>query len=341
MDKTERRLCLYCAMLIAIMLNSTKLLALRENGILAHYWHFNLAEFLFQLLYSFGFTWLFLYINLYYNFWAPSQRRRYALNVLIFIALVFLGMMTGGVVQRNFFSDKLQQVNLFWSGYFSRFVVDGLLVGIVIKIILLLREGRQKSRENAELKNAYLEAELEILKGQLNPHFLFNSLSSLSAIIREDPQLAQHYVGQLSKVFRYSLQRSGANLVSVEDELNTARAYGQLLTMRFEKGFQLDVQVDESYNHAKIPHLSIQLLLENAAKHNLATVKKPLVVSVYAEGNELIVKNNLQEINNPEGGSGIGLANLNSRFRILTDKEIEIVKTAADFSVKLPLSFDK
>jgi len=339
MDKTERRLCLYCAMLIAIMLNSTKLLALRENGILAHYWHFNLSEFLFQLLYSFGFTYLFLYINVYYDLWSPSQRRRYVLNAFIYVAIILFGMLIGGTVQRNFFSDKLQRINLFWSGNFSRFAIDGILSGIVIKILLLLRESRQKGRENAELKSAYLEAELEVLKGQLNPHFLFNSLSSLSAIIREDPQLAQHYVGQLSKVFRYSLQRLGANLVSVESELNTAIAYGQLLTMRFEKAFQLAIQVDGQYMQAKMPHLSIQLLIENAAKHNQTTLKKPLVVSVYAEGEYLVVSNNLQEVKSKEEGSGIGLANLNNRFKILINSEIAIVKTDTDFAVKMPLSF--
>src|SRR5271156_4263057 len=173
MDKTEKRLCLYCAMLLAITLNSTKLLSLRENGILAHYWHFNLYEFLFQLIYGFCFTYFFLYANIRLNLWAPAKRSNYFFYTTGYIAVILLAMLIGGVLQRNFFSDKAQQVNLYWGGYFSRFMIDGILSGIIIKILLLLREGREKTRENAELKSAYLEAELELLKGQLDPHFLF------------------------------------------------------------------------------------------------------------------------------------------------------------------------
>ena len=243
---------------------------------------------------------------------------------------------SGGIGKSYQLQDQLP--GLFWGGYFSRFMLCGLLVGIVVKIILLIRESREKSRENEQLKSAYLEAELELLKGQLNPHFLFNSLSSLSGIIRENPAMAQHYVGQLSKVFRYSLERSGNSLVSVADELNMIKAYGQLLVMRFEKAFELDIAVDDTYLEAKIPHLSLQLLLENAAKHNMATLKKPLIVKVYRSGGCLVVSNNLQPLTLPESSTGIGLANLNQRFNILMGREIEITKTANEFLVKLPVT---
>ena len=176
-----------------------------------------------------------------------------------------------------------------------------------------------------------------MLKGQLNPHFLFNSLSSLSGIIRENPELAQHYVGQLSKVFRYSLQQSGANLVTLGDEINMLKSYGELLTMRFEKAFELVLNIDTPFFKAQIPHLSLQLLLENAAKHNIATIKKPLKVQVCINGGHLTVRNNLQEVINPEESTGIGLRNLNERYKILMGQEIEISKTGNEFIVKLPL----
>jgi len=176
-----------------------------------------------------------------------------------------------------------------------------------------------------------------MLKGQLNPHFLFNSLSSLSGIIRENPELAQHYVGQLSKVFRYSLQQSGANLVTLGDEINMLKSYGELLTMRFEKAFELVLNIDTPFFKAQIPHLSLQLLLENAAKHNIATLKKPLKVQICINGGYLTVRNNLQEVINPEESTGIGLTNLNERYKILMGEEIEISKTKDEFIVKLPL----
>jgi two-component system LytT family sensor kinase len=337
MDKTEKRICLYSAILIALMINCGKLLALRENGIIAHYWHFNLAEFIFQLLYNFIFIYLLLYLNIKYDLWAPFNKKRYLLHGLLNVALLIFCVLIGGFIQREL-SSKTQLPGMFWSGYLARFILSSLFAGIVIKIILLIRESSKKSQENEQLKNAYLEAELELLKGQLNPHFLFNSLSSLSGIIRENPGLAQHYVNQLSKVFRYALQKSGASLVTVADELEMIKSYGQLLTMRFENAFQMDIKVDAPYLEAKIPHLSLQLLLENAAKHNSATLNKPLKVTVFVSDGYLIFSNNLQEIPMPESSTGIGLANLDERFKILLNRNIEIVKAAGSFLVKLPLT---
>jgi two-component system LytT family sensor kinase len=338
MDKTEKRIALYCALFIAIILNSNRLLALRENGIMAQYWHFNLYEFLFQIIYAFGFCYLFIRLNLKPGLWTKRSILAYILNGLKYFAFLIVGMLIGGVVQRRLISDMSQLKGVFWGGYLSRFMATGLLAGIVVKIILLIREGQQKSKENEQLKSAYLEAELELLKGQLNPHFLFNSLSSLSGIIRENAQLAQHYVSQLSKVFRYSLQQSGANLVTVGDEIAMIASYGELLTMRLEKGFKMEINIDQPFLQAKIPHLSLQLLLENAAKHNIATIKKPLKVNVFISGGYLTVRNNLQEIPTPESSTGIGLANLNERYKILMGKEIEIIKSDEYFTVKLPLA---
>ena len=338
MDKTEKRISLYCALFIAIIINSNKLLALRENGIMARYWHFSLGEFTFQILYSFAFCYLLILVNLKPGLWTNRPIIRYILNSLTYLGVLIVGMFIGGIIQRRLISDLTQIKNVFWAGYFSRFAAAGLLVAIFIKIILLIREGRQRSKENEQLKSAYLEAELEVLKGQLNPHFLFNSLSSLSGIIREDPQLAQHYVTQLSKVFRYSLQQSGANLVTLGDELAMIKSYNELLTMRFEQGFKLDINIDKQFLKAKIPHLSLQLLVENAAKHNIATVKKPLKVDISTNDGFLSVSNNLQVVHSPENSTGIGLSNLNERYKILMGSEIEIIRSDDQFTVKLPLT---
>jgi two-component system LytT family sensor kinase len=318
MDKTEKRIALYCALFIAIILNSNRLLALRENGIMAHYWHFNLYEFLFQIIYAFGFCYLFIRLNLKPGLWTKRSILTYMLNGLKYFAFLIVGMLIGGVVQRRLISDMSQLKGVFWGGYLSRFMATGLLAGIVVKIILLIREGQQKSKENEQLKSAYLEAELELL--------------------RENAQLAQHYVSQLSKVFRYSLQQSGANLVTLGDEITMITSYGELLIMRLEKGFQMEINIDQSFLKANIPHLSLQLLLENAAKHNIATIKKPLKVNVFISGDYLTVRNNLQEMPTPESSTGIGLANLNERYKILMGKEIEIIKSDEYFTVKLPLA---
>src|ERR1700744_2789670 len=132
MDKTEKRLCLYCALFIAIILNSTKLLALRENGILAQYWHFDLAEFIFQMVYSFGFCYLFIYLNLKPGLWTHGSTQRYILTALKYFGLLLLGMLVGGITQRAI-SDHTQLRGLFWSGYLSRFIAKGIVGPIVGK----------------------------------------------------------------------------------------------------------------------------------------------------------------------------------------------------------------
>jgi two-component system LytT family sensor kinase len=246
-------------------------------------------------------------------------------------------MLITGIIHYRLFQDNYPVWRLFWRACIVRFFLSSLLSGIMVKIILLLRESKRKDDDNQRLRNAFLEAELELLKQQINPHFLFNSLSNLSGIVRENAVLAQHYIGHLSKVFRYALQTSGSTLVTLQEELDMLKSFEQLLKIRFENAFELNVSVAEEMMTCRIPHLSLQPLLENAAKHNSATLAKPLKVYIYSEVNFLVVTNNVQPLRHPEQSTGLGLYNLAERYRILMHAEIEIAKTDDRFIVKLPL----
>lgn len=337
MEKTEKQLGFYSSLLIALLLNSAKLLALRENGIIAHYWHFNLAEYLFQFLAQFGFCYLLFYLNLKKGLLSAYRDKNKYLPYLVYNSLIsFACMVVCGAIQKRLFAFSLTQLKgAFWAGYFTRFSLGILLVGILIKIILLLRENKQQVSENEQLKNAYTTAELELLKEQLNPHFLFNSLSSLSGVVREDPALAQQYIKHLSSVFRYTLVKPAQHLVTVADELTMVKSFAQLLKMRFEEAFELKIEVDDEFLKYKLPHLSLQPLLENAAKHNAATLKQPLLVTINVVWGQLAVSNNLNPVE--ADSTGTGLVNLNQRFKILLHQDIEILKTTDQFIVKLPL----
>jgi len=319
-------------------MSSPRLLALRENGWMAQFWHFNLFEFLFQVLANMAFCYVLFYLNLKKSKGIPIKGSfpKQSFNLLITALLMFTCCLIAGVLQRRLFSN-FQFKGVFWSGYFSRFFLSTVFTVIVLRIIQLVREGKKKDEEHNHLQTAYLEAELGMLKEQLNPHFLYNTLSSLSAIVKEDPDKAQQFISHLSKIFRYSLDKSSNQMVTIEEELTMIKSYVQLLKMRFEDAFQLEITVAESYLPLKIPHLSLQPLLENAARHNSASLKKPLMVKIYSNGHNLVVTNNLQQISEPEGSTGIGLANLNSRFRILMHNDIAIEKTTAEFIVKLPV----
>ena len=338
MDRTENRICWYSSLLIALMMNSPRLLALRENGIIARYWHFNLGEWGFQVLFNLAFCWLLFFLNLNNSshFAIYRNQKKHSIYILYNSLVVLVCIIAGSAIQRICFGYK-GPLGILGSGYFARFVLSAVLIGIIIKIILLMREGKMKELENQQLKSAYVVAELELLKEQMNPHFLFNSLSSLSGVIREDPEMAQKYLRELSNVCRYAIPQSKANLVTVEAELAMLRSFAQLINLRLEGAFKLDIQVHEPYLLYKLPHLSLQPLLENAVKHNAATIMKPLKVVIDIQQEHLVVSNNIWQIPQPESSNGIGLANLNERFKIMMQQEIEIIKTDEQFIVKLPL----
>ncbi len=338
MDKHERRICIYSSLLIVLVVNSPRLLALRENGIIARYWQFDLVEYSFQFLYNLLFCLILFYINLSKDKSLALYllKKRYSLYFLANIIVILLFIIIGSFIQSNlFFENHLPGVVV--RGYFVRLLFSAVLIGIIIRILLLLRESKLKEKENEQLKRFYLEAQLQLLKEQLNPHLLFNSLSSLSGIVREDPKLAQFYIIHLSKVFRNALEKSGTMLVSLAEELRILKSYEELLKMRYEKAFHFVITIDEHYLNFTLPHLSLQPLLENAIKHNAVSIERPLVITIYVEDEWLVVSNNLQEIISPENSTGIGLVNLNERFRLLKLKEIDIKKTKDTFLVKLPL----
>ena len=358
MDNTRRKLFGYSSLFITLVLNLPKLLALRKDGIVARFWHFDSVELCVQALLTFGYC----LVTFYYNkdrgrIFLQKRAYRQKASVIAINLLILAGfILTGEIIQHLFF----QQGAFPGSGYGFRFTTSLLLISIELRIWFLLQESREKDIENEHLRNAWLQSQLTLLKGQLNPHFLFNSLSSLSAIVREDPRLAQKYIGHLSKIFRYSLQQASTDFVPLTEELQAVRSYAELLKMRYEEGFQLTMPPEDKLNGQRILPMSLQLLVENALKHNAASAAHPLHITISLQdtgdsgspksGNfsspgrgdagrpqVLEVRNNRQPVSFPEPGTGIGLSNLNHRYRILLQRDIRITGTATDFIVQLPL----
>ncbi|MFN8344700.1 MAG: histidine kinase [Spirosomataceae bacterium] len=214
-----------------------------------------------------------------------------------------------------------------------------LLAGISYFFSRFLTENERKNEiliENEQLKNENLQIQLTALRNQLNPHFLFNSLNTLSWLINEDKDKSQLYLQKLSQVLRYSLNMQEQSLVLLKEEMVLTDNYIYLLQMRF--GDNLNVhRVIQHPEKFRIPPLSIQLLIENAVKHNIISSGNPLKISIVTdtERNCVNISNSLHIKPNSEG-TGIGLVNLNERFRLLTNREIEI-RQNEEFSVILPL----
>ncbi|WP_294229990.1 2TM domain-containing protein [uncultured Chryseobacterium sp.] len=180
-------------------------------------------------------------------------------------------------------------------------------------------------------------AQFESLKNQLDPHFLFNSLNVLSSLIDENPKQAQKFTASMSKIYRYVLEQKDKELVTVEDELEFAKTYCDLLKTRFEDSVDFVFNVrKEDYRRFVVP-LSLQLLLENCIKHNFATSSRPLVIKIFSENDTLCIENNLQVREQIKESSGIGLSNIVQRYALLTERNVFVEKSDDYFKVKLPV----
>jgi two-component system LytT family sensor kinase len=332
----NKKVILYSSLFITAAVNMPRLLAMNRDGILARLIPFNGYQWGLQVLVSFAFCLLLFYLNRealpqIMGGWSLRRHQRFLLYNL---GITLVCGIVAGIVSRLLFGhERPFRLN----GYVARLLFIAFLILVELKILATLYKSQVKDRENEQLRHANTMMELALLKAQLNPHFLFNALSSLSGVVRENPDQAQHYIAHLSRIFRYSLNKSNKSLATVEEELQEIYSYSELMKMRYEGGFVMHVQVDKPYYTAQLPHMSLQPLIENALKHNLSTAARPLTLSVRIEDDCLVVKNNVQLKPFPEPGEGIGLSNLNERFKILLQREIEISRIDNHFIVKLPL----
>ena len=199
-------------------------------------------------------------------------------------------------------------------------------------------ESNQLELHALQLKENALQSELEVLKLQLDPHFLFNNFSILTQLIETDSPGAKVFLSNLSRVYRYILTTGKKDVVTLEEELKFVEMYFHLLKIRHRQSIYLDVNIDEADKRKGIPPVTLQLLLENAIKHNISTTKKPLKLSIDScEDGTIIVKNNLQPININYKSTGMGLKNIKERYQLLQGKTPEIIKKESSFEVKLPL----
>ena len=183
------------------------------------------------------------------------------------------------------------------------------------------RHGLQRGEKEQKVIAGTASAQFESLKNQIDPHFLFNSLNVLSALIEENPESAQKFTTSLSKIYRYVLEQKDKELVTVSEELNFAKTYMNLLKMRFENSITFDLPTDFSNDLAKVVPLSLQLLLENCIKHNVVSESKPLHIKIYMENNFLVVENNLQKKEVLTDRKGVGLQKSNSDIKVEDERK--------------------
>jgi two-component system, LytTR family, sensor kinase len=225
-----------------------------------------------------------------------------------------------------------------------------LAIGAIYESVRLFYLWKYAVGEKEQLERIHVQSQLDGLKSQVNPHFLFNSLNTLVSLIPENPDNAVRFVQKLSKVYRYILEIRDQKISTLSDEIDFLNAFVFLHKERFGENLQVDIKDIESHAQWNILPLSLQILFENAIKHNIISSEKKLFIEVFIENKEvgftqknkismpfLVMRNNLQLKNQVMDSTGFGLQNIKDRYRILSDKEVEIVVTKEHFTVYLPL----
>ncbi len=220
--------------------------------------------------------------------------------------------------------------------YFVYFIV-AIIIIFIAKILRYQLSLKEKLIEQETLKQQSLQNELMALKNQVNPHFLFNSLNSLSALVKENKD-ATNFINKLSSMYRYILQSSKRDLVSIEEELKFLSSYIHLIKTRYRNRFNITYNIDEKWMKKEVPVLALQLLVENAIKHNEISEENPLQVNIYSDDEFIIIENEIRPRKSLASGTGNGLLNLNKRYYALKKKHISISNENNTFKVKLSLN---
>jgi two-component system LytT family sensor kinase len=223
--------------------------------------------------------------------------------------------------------------NLFMEAFVTLLITY--LITSLHELVYFYQQWKYNFSKSIRLEKDNIQAKYETLKTQINPHFLFNSLNSLTNLVDKN-EAAVKYIRDLSDFFRYMLGSQDKELVLVREEINLLEKYIHLQQSRFKSNLSMVLDVPESYYHYAIPPLVVQMLVENSIKHNIISKDKPLSVTVRAENETLLVENNLQK-KSGVSGTGQGLRNISERYRLFTTREVIITETSAIFKVAIPL----
>jgi len=272
--------------------------------------------------------------------WLNFPLRRMIVQVLLTIVLVMAIIMVTIPILGMFWKQEINsEVFLSQMFFMMKIVFPFLFVGALLtNAIFFFKNWKEAAVQQEKLKREQLALQYETLKSQVNPHFLFNNLNSLTSLISTNPEKAIDFVKKLSEVYRYVLDQKDQELVALETELNFLESYIYLQKIRF--GTNLDVQIAVDPRNFKVIPLSVQMLVENAIKHNEVSDRKPLQIRIFSSDNQcLSVENRLQKKSGSEG-SGSGIQNIRDRYEFFTDRKVIIFEDLEKFMVTIPLLTD-
>ena len=280
-----------------------------------------------------------LMIALKKNLKLPAQA--YYMSILILYACIILYtalIATGGLALWAAFSKEDAAVYNNIPNTVIYIIIAALFITNLYEIFYLRGQQHDIEKRAEQLDVAKTHAELVALKNQIDPHFLFNSLNTLSYLISSDPVNARLYNDTLAKVYRYILINREKNLVSAADEIEFLSNFFYLLKIRFDDAIDMIIEIKSMLaEEIFLPPISLQILLENAIKHNELSVINPMIIHISVSSNYIVVKNKVIQKTYSPPSTGTGLNNLDNRYKLLTGKNIIVYKSNESFTVKLPL----
>ncbi len=301
-----------------------------------------LIDFVFYQLYSFvlGYSNMYFFDYLEQRKWKKEDRAKRIIigilgsTIITLVGLFFLRLLTAILANGLTFVQFISNEHI---KYYQFGLWITLTIVAIFHFIYFYNKYQQNKIKEQKVIAGTASAKFDALKNQLDPHFLFNSLNVLTSLIEENPENAQKFTTSLSKVYRYVLEQKSKELVTVDEELEFAKTYMSLLKMRFEDSIVFEIPDHATNPESKVVPLSLQLLLENAVKHNMVTTSKPLHIKIYEQDGNLVVENNLQPKQIVKKSSGVGLENIKQRYNLLSNKRVNINQQANSFAVAIPM----
>lgn len=262
---------------------------------------------------------------------------------ILFLALLLIPFMSASILFIFFLYDKTAILGYKLEG---NDLEVGLVVGFCVNLIFetlfeadyVLERYKQSVEEKNTIQKLAIQDEFDALKSQVKPHFLFNCFNTLSSLISEDKDKADHFLSELSKVYRYLLMKNEDGLSTVDSEIKFIHSYYQLLQTRHGEALKLQIEIDKRYRDYLVPSLSLQLLVENVVKHNVLYKNNPLMIEIFTTaGNKLVVNNNLQRRAVKAQSNKVGLENIKAKYALLKQPGFQVMEDERSFTVILPL----
>lgn len=319
-------------MLMPILLNF--------SGVSKHYWiHLVPESFIFVLGFWGVYRFLIIQLRKYYPAYSEAGKRVFLQTLFILISAPILKAVFSwiAVALLNFCSIEDHTMPPHLQALISIYIPSFLIVATYEAIYYFIQY-KKVIIDRERLETQHVQTELRYLRNQINPHFLFNSLNTLMNLIPLDQDRAMSYLSKLSKFYRHAVNAQEEKLIPVKKEIEFATLYMSLLEERFRKGVNFEMELSD-IRGGQIPPLSLQLLIENAVKHNVVSKDQPLTISInYNKENQyLTIENNIQKKLDAVASTGMGLENIRKRFSFFTERPIHIAETEEKFVVQLPI----